>query len=521
MHSYYRNICLEERKRVSLNFHDFSIISPPKLTLTYADFLFFVEVTTDSMAKGGKATAAKADKAGKETVIEEPGADQLRVGITGNETTAELVALGLMGANDNANELVVGVNGNTIEFKDTVLPSIVAVVTPQKLAVARESTGSPVETAVAKDLPPGDQGRQFYIINKETHGYMKQESKEIAMEYYEAMRNVSKELADNLVVQDFASDAHMTAFIDALIKMSGKKPANPMATVAHNVAVMHPMAGLAAVAPNINVEKLPPRVTNPMATAKGNPPTKRPKLGFASENQGVSSMDESMKKYQEAMKNCNTKLDAWHLYLPGSEFDVWGFSLKENDDFYWSWKPMILEKAIMKEQEVRLFEKEDTTMDEMLGYVRAANLRATPCGPNISSSFTLKSGKKMEVFILFGLIASPSSESSVKEAMLKFAQQCKNPKIQKAYALTLDQTMKAESIKKDVQEGGPLWEKLISGSGNIVYKRLKCLSHVLCDNKIEEIIRLCYGYGGGLSPSMWDRTVFNLAFGEGDSNETA
>lgn len=169
----------------------------------------------------------------------------------------------------------------------------------------------------------------------------------------------------------------------------------------------------------------------------------------------------------------------------------------------------------MKEQEARLFEKEGTTMDEMLGYVHAATVRERPCGPNVVSSFTLKSGKKMDRMVLFGLIPSPSTEAGVKETLVKFVEQCKNPKIKFSYAMAMESTMKADNIKKDVQEGGPLWEKLISGCGNIFYRRLQCLSEVICDNTIEEIIRLCYGYGGGLSPSMWDGRVFNLAFGEG------
>jgi hypothetical protein len=261
-----------------------------------------------------------------------------------------------------------------------------------------------------------------------------------------------------------------------------------------------------------------PRVLAPVEDRK--PAAKKPTLSFSSAKETGPEMDESMKRYKEALRNSNTKMDVFHLELPGSNFDVWGFALKENDDYYWSWKPSVLEKAIMKEQEARLFEKEGMTMDEMLGYVRAAHIRQSPCGPNIVSSFTLKSGKKMDRMILFGLISSPASEADVKAELVKFVETCKNPKIKFSYAMSMENTMKAENIKKDVQEDGPLWEKLISGAGNIVYRRLRCLSEVMCDHSIEEIIRLCYGYSGGLSPSMWDRRVFKLAFGEEEGTKT-
>jgi hypothetical protein len=96
---------------------------------------------------------------------------------------------------------------------DTPMPLSVALVTPQKLVIASKHTESDDESA-----------RQFYIINKATHAYIKQESKKIAMEYFGAMVKVCPELAENLVVQDFESDESMKAFIGALMMMSGKNP---------------------------------------------------------------------------------------------------------------------------------------------------------------------------------------------------------------------------------------------------------------------------------------------------------
>jgi hypothetical protein len=358
----------------------------------------------------------------------------------------------------------------------------------------------------------------FYIINQETLAQYKFETKELAISFFEATRSMDSGLAAKLLVQDFPSEAAVITYINAMTVLRGDKLRLPNAV---------PLAGQPLpVAPNAAI--------NPMAASKRNvsedatvgrpesnlgnmsvvtTPAKRPKLGFSTDK-NVVAMDATMKRYQDALRNSNSKLEVWHLVCDGANFDVWGLSLKENDDYYWSWKPSVLEKAIVSEQANRLFEKEDTTMDEMLSYVRAANIRETPGGPSIPSSFTLKNGKKMDRMMLFGLINSPCSEGDVKAHAVKFCNQCKNVKIQMAYRCAMENTMKADSIKKDCTEGGPLWEKLGSAANNIVYKRIANLAEILCDHTIEEIITLTYGYSGNESPSMWDRRVFKLAFGE-------
>ena len=68
--------------------------------------------------------------------------------------------------------------------------------------------------------------------------------------------------------------------------------------------------------------------------------------------------------------------------------------LKHYDDFYWAWKPNILEKAMITEGRIRLFEAEDTFLDNMLHNIRAAPIRETPRGPNVAAAYVYKQGKK-------------------------------------------------------------------------------------------------------------------------------
>jgi hypothetical protein len=383
-------------------------------------------------------------------------------------------------------------------------PGDVSVVTPEKQVMKNRSP------------TPVDDRRVFYTIEKGTYKHCKHESKEHAMDFFEKAKMFEPNIAERIIVQDFENEAAMVDFVNALKVMAGsKRSANPMAAP-RGTAGSAPLLAQAAVLPPPVVAGIVPAIDNPYSVAKA--VVKRPKLGFTTDKTSTVN-DAQLRRFEEAMRNSNTKLDTFHLVMEGSNFDVWGFSLFENDEHYWSWKPLVLEKAIMTELAMPIFEKEGVSMDEMLGHLRAANIRETPGGPNIPSSFVLKSGKKMDRMILFGLIPSPSNEVNVKEAAVKFCAQCKNGRIQAAYRMAMENTMKADSIKKDVGEGGQLWEKLASAANNVVYHKIESLNQVLCDHTIEEIIRLTFGYSGGESPSMWDRRVFKLAFGD-NANES-
>lgn len=237
----------------------------------------------------------------------------------------------------------------------------------------------------------------------------------------------------------------------------------------------------------------------------------KPKLSFTSNN--GSAMSDNMRRFAEGLRGQNTKLEIFHMVLEGSAWDVWGFNLKHNDDFYWAWKPNILEKAIITEQTFRVFEEENTTMDELLQNIRAAPMRESPRGPNVAAAYVYKQGKKIDREILFGILPSPSTEESVKLAATEILKHFENPKIRQAYACALETTINSANMVADVGEAGSLWEKLSAAGRNIVYKQLGSLNEIFLDVKIEEIIRVSYGLTGGEGPSMWNSKLNKLAFG--------
>lgn len=239
--------------------------------------------------------------------------------------------------------------------------------------------------------------------------------------------------------------------------------------------------------------------------------SEKPKLAYSSSN--AAAMSDNMRRFADGLRGQNSRLEVFHMVLDGSAWDVWGFNLKHYDDFYWAWKPNILEKAMITEGRIRLFEAEDTFLDDMLHNIRAAPIRETPRGPNVAAAYVYKQGKKIDREILFGLIPSPSSEESVKQIVKEILNHFDNPKVCRAYGVALENSINSANMIADAGESGGLWEKLQAAGRNMTYKRLGSLNEVFLDVKIEEIIRQMYHLTGGEGPSMWPSKLNNLAFG--------
>ena len=83
----------------------------------------------------------------------------------------------------------------------------------------------------------------------------------------------------------------------------------------------------------------------------------------------------------------------------------------------------------------------------------------------------------------------------------------------------MQNTVPSEKMIEDASEKGPLWDKLQAAANHMTYTRLNSLDQIFLDVKIEEIIRLSYGFTGGKAPSMWGRDILMLAFGVAKTEE--
>jgi hypothetical protein len=104
---------------------------------------------------------------------------------------------------------------------------------PKKMSVADVEAEKPTSTLVTPDKGP----KIFFSVNKTTHAYIRHESKQAAMDWFENLRTLDPRTDEKYVLQDFPSVAAMTSFIDSLGPASAKpsssmKPgSNPMAGV--------------------------------------------------------------------------------------------------------------------------------------------------------------------------------------------------------------------------------------------------------------------------------------------------
>jgi hypothetical protein len=166
----------------------------------------------------------------------------------------------------------------------------------------------------------------------------------------------------------------------------------------------------------------------------------------------------------------------------------------------------------------RIFEADNTSLDEMMNGARAAPVRQTPNGPNIISTTPLKNGRTIDRYVMVGLAPSDSSDDDVMGFVKKFIGHCQDSRVRAAYKFALEARMRAESIKKDVTDKGPYWTKLACAANNMSIKRMSHLSETFMDHTIETIMSGMYEVGGQ-SSSMWGPELRDIAFGPAQAKQ--
>lgn len=400
-------------------------------------------------------------------------------------------------------------------------PEVVVPVTPEKAVV----DGSKDHGNVYEEEDPD---KVFAVVNRDTFAHSFYKTKPEAMKYLKWIHEFTNASTEHLIVMGFGNMTEAKEHIKSAQELLNKQaePAQahtppPIKTIAEFEAASSPFRFVARRGPAIpsatqaSVAHAPVAHESPAGAAVASP-NKRLKMSFAKDSTPAATSP-FMVKYKEKLQKKTSKLAVFHMVLPSSEYDVWGMALKEKDDYYWSWKPTILDLAIETEAEMPLFEEEHTNLDDFLLNVRSCHIRETPCGPNIQASMTLgKTGRQLYFSVLYGTVNPPSTEASVVNDAQTFVERCQNKKVQLAYSHAVESVMKADNIKNDVAEGGQLWRKLLAAAENVEYTKLHCLSQVFLDDKIDDIICKLYSKDcSGKAYSMWPKAQQVLAYGEG------
>jgi hypothetical protein len=227
--------------------------------------------------------------------------------------------------------------------------------------------------------------------------------------------------------------------------------------------------------------------------------------------QGAAGGD-AMQAYQDAMKGSSTQIVVCRWNFERKAVCVFCFFFFDNGKDYWAHKPEVWEMASEGELKNRIFEADNTSLDEMMNGARAAPVRQTPNGLNIISTTALKNGKTIDRYVLVGFAPSESSDDDVMGLVKKFIGHCQDSRVRAAYKYALEARMRAESIKKDVTDKGPYWTKLACAANNMSIKTMNHLSETFMDNTIETIMTGMYEVGGQ-SHSMWPPELRAIAYG--------
>ena len=247
---------------------------------------------------------------------------------------------------------------------------------------------------------------------------------------------------------------------------------------------------------------------------------KAPKLGSSFSRSSILNSDK-MEKFSQKVKASNSQLEVFHLKLDTATHDIWGFTYKENNKLYWSWKPNVIEKMIEVEKELGFFADEGTSLEVMLSDVKAALIRATPRGPNIAQEIKINTkGTTLKSYLILGFIPTTDDEETVKAFALDFFSHFKNEDVQGLYYKAMESSMNASNIINDcLPVKGELWSKLANATEKMTYRKLHCLSELLMDETIHEIMEVTYGFAKDKGSSFWSGWVKKLAFGEEAESE--
>lgn len=80
--------------------------------------------------------------------------------------------------------------------------------------------------------------------------------------------------------------------------------------------------------------------------------------------------------------------------------------------------------------------------------------------------------------------------------------------------------MNASNIINDcLPVKGELWSKLANATEKMTYRKLHCLSELLMDETIHEIMEVTYGFAKDKGSTFWSGWVKKLAFGEEAESE--
>ena len=201
--------------------------------------------------------------------------------------------------------------------------------------------------------------------------------------------------------------------------------------------------------------------------------------------------------------------------VPKKTQQYFGLDLIEEDTerTVWTHKPSVWQDLFEGVQEVAKT-GQVVAISTMFNGILACPVREVPNGPNEIQTFKTAKGQNIQHWImLVPMPADIDSSEYIPAFLSKFQALCKKPFIRSAYKSGVIAITQHHGLVTQISEEGNYWNVLDNAAQkDIIYKSNNCLSEVLLDNTIKEVVSLMFGEKK--DPNTWTDSVKIYTFGK-------
>jgi hypothetical protein len=176
---------------------------------------------------------------------------------------------------------------------------------------------------------------------------------------------------------------------------------------------------------------------------------------------------------------------------------------------FWTHKPSVWQVVFTSVLELA---KSDPgiAINNMFNGILACPVRAIPNGPNQTQTFQSVKGQNIQHWIMLVPMPVDAEHSKyIPNFISKFQDLCKKPFIRSAYKTAVVEITQHFGLINQVSEDGNYWNVIENASQkDLIFNRKDCLSEVLLDFTIKEIVFLMFGVKK--DPTTWTDSVKKL-----------
>ena len=185
---------------------------------------------------------------------------------------------------------------------------------------------------------------------------------------------------------------------------------------------------------------------------------------------------------------------------------------EETERTLWTHKPSVWQSLFQSVLEYAKTGQIEAISDMFNGILSCA-VRAVPNGPNETKTFTSVKGQTIQHWImLVPMPADIDSSEYIPKFICNFQTLSNKQYIRSAYKSGVNGITQHPGLCNQISEEGIYWNVLNNAAQkDIIYKSNNCLSEVLQDHTIKEVVSLMFGVTK--DPNNWSNAIKGYAYG--------